>query len=95
MPPSTIALWLIVGAVVGGLIGWGGSLVARADTNAAIYLAIVAGVGGGMLGPVAVGFNSSVDSVLASTLAAMVLSTLFAFVEKRIDRRRNHLPEQP
>ena len=94
MPLSAVLVLLILGALLGALIGWIWSLVSRTETNAAIYLVIAIGAAGGIVGPLVVGLNSSVDSVLASTLAASALLTLFAVGEKHIQPPASQSPEQ-
>ena len=95
MPLSAVILLLIAGSLVGALVGWVRSLVSLAGTNRAIYLAIGTGAAGGLFGPLIVGMNSGVDSLLASMLGALLLVALSVVAEREVERRALRSAEHP
>jgi uncharacterized membrane protein YeaQ/YmgE (transglycosylase-associated protein family) len=84
-----IILWL----VIGGVVGWLASIVMRRDASQGIFLNIVVGIigamlGGWLLGPVigAPSINSgelSAPSLLVSFLGAVILLAIVNLISRR------------
>lgn len=84
-----IILWLIIG----GVVGWLASIVMRRDANQGIFLNIVVGIIGAMLGGWLIGpmvgapsINSgelSIASLLVSFLGAVVLLAIVNLITRR------------
>ena len=84
-----IILWLIIG----GVVGWLASIVMRRDASQGIFLNIVVGIIGAMLGGWLIGpligapsLNSgeiSVPSLLVSFLGAVVLLAIVNLITRR------------
>lgn len=78
---------LIVLLVVGGVLGWLASIVMRTDAQQGIFLNIVVGVVGALIGGVLVAGGSittgiSVSSLLVSFLGAVILLALVNLVRR-------------
>lgn len=84
-----IILWLIIG----GVVGWLASIVMRRDANQGIFLNIVVGIigavlGGWLIGPIlgAPSINSgelSAASLLVSFLGAVILLAIVNLITRR------------
>lgn len=87
-----LLIWLAIGA----LIGWVGSLVLKSDPDHGVFMNVVVGivgalVGGWLVGPLvgtatAQGDGFSVVGVLVSLLGAVLLLALFDFARRRRTR---------
>jgi len=78
---------LIVLLVVGGILGWLASIVMRTDAQQGIFLNIVVGVVGALIGGLIVAGGSittgiSVTSLLVSFLGAVILLALVNLVRR-------------
>lgn len=78
---------LIVLLVVGGILGWLASIVMRTDAQQGIFLNIVVGVVGALIGGLIVAGGSittgiSVTSLLVSFLGAVILLAIVNLVRR-------------
>lgn len=75
-----IALSLLFGA----FLGWVYSVLARTDTNERIIIDILVGALGAVAMALALGNNSSFDSVVAAFLGAFVALSILHLVRSRL-----------
>ena len=82
----SLALSVFWSLLLGGLVGWIGSLVMRTDTSEGIFLDIVAGAIGAVAAALLLA-ESTFDSLMAGCLGSLSALTLLQAI-RRAERRR-------
>ncbi len=80
---------IAVSLLFGAFLGWVYSVLARTDTNERIIIDILAGALGAVAMALALGNNSSFDSLVAAFLGAFVALSVLHIVRGRPGRRHS------
>ena len=83
-----LATWLILGA----LLGWGANCIARADKHDSLFLNIIVGVVGALIGGAMTLRHRefSAEALLMAAIGATALLVVVHFLHKRIKAEQEH-----
>lgn len=86
-----LALWLAVWVMVGGLIGWCATCLEHADMHDGLFLNVIGGIAGALLGGVT-GISHrefAIEALAMSVAGAVVLLVLVHLAQKRVKGKRS------